>query len=243
MGIIKDSLLNPTLVLFLIRKYFNIVIKKKTPTCKIQFIEKIPSLHQTFIRWGDWETNSVLWISFSFEKASPLLSQYLKKILSHKDSNILLWLPLDYIIYSEENTENISLRRTTRIYLSKYIDSTKTYGDAFCFRNIGSIKIFNEFYAGKDLILISHQDTLHRGKNLLNNLIGTFEIPYRNAFDYYYDLKSDIIQHLNNTIRDKKNTVILVSWWPFAKALCYDLTIESVFICHDIWAVFDIYEN
>jgi hypothetical protein len=35
--------------------------------------------------------------------------------------------------------------------------------------------------------------------------------------------------------------IILISWWPFAKALIYDLTIESKFVCHDVWAVFDIY--
>lgn len=238
--IIRDLFYNPSLFVFFIRKYCNVLIGNKTKAIKIHHIN-VPTIEKTFIRWWDGETNAVLWISFSFENSSPLLRKYLHKVITYTWDDMLIWLPLDYIQYDEKNTDNVALWRTTRIFLAEHINKNNTYWDAFYFRNMKSVDEFSKFYQWKQLIIISNGNTLEKIRGKIENVIGIFEIPYRNSFDNYTHLQQEIKNYIGSIISDKNNTVIIVSWWPFAKALCYDLTKDSQFICHDVGAIFDLY--
>ena len=236
-----DIIKSPYLLIFLIYKYIFFVIFwfKTKAISNIKLIK--PSLEKTFIRWWDWETNAVLWISFSFEKSSKKLKKYLKNIIQYKNNDLLIWLPIKFISNNEKNTKDLNIWMNTRIYLNLNLNlnKNKEYWDALFFRDIWSIENFINFYKWKKLFIVSNKNTINKVNNNIEN-IWTYEIPYRNSFNNYFNIKRNLLEKLN-LLSNKKDLIILVSWWPFAKALCYDLTVENNFICHDIGAIFDIY--
>lgn len=236
----SDIIKNPYLCFFLLYKYiFFVIFRFKTKPILNLNITK-PSLNKSFIRWWDWETNSVLWISFSFEKSSKKLKMYLKNIINYNWDKILLWLPIKFIVNEEKNTNFIKIWKTTRLYLNKNIVSNKLYWDAFFFRDIWNFDNFTKFYDGTNLFLVWNEDTIKKVLDKNIKLIWTYSIPYKNSFNNYFVIKNNIVDKIKN-LENSSNFIVLVSWWPFAKALCFDLTMENNYICHDVWAIFDIY--
>jgi len=237
---IIDIIKNPYLLTFLLYKYlYFIFLWKKTKPIFLEQKIISPDLEKSFIRWWDGETNAALWISFSFEKSSYKLKEYLNNIIKYNWNDIILWLPIDFILKEEKDTKYLKIWRTTRLYLWLKLNITKKYWDAFFFRKMKNINEFQNFYKHKQIFIISNKKTLEKTKNSIVS-IWNFEIPYRNSFDNYNNIKNELVNKLDS-FKKVDNLLILISWWPFAKALIYDLTIESKFVCHDVWAVFDIY--
>lgn len=234
-----DIIKSPYLLLFLLYKYIFFVFLwfKTKPISNIDLIK--PSLEKTFIRWWDWETNAALWITFSFERSSTKLKNYLNNIINYKWDKILIWLPIKFISKSEKETDFLNIWKTTRIFLKNVINTNKEYWDAFFFREILSIDKFVDFYSWKKLFFISNKNTINKINKYKINNVWTFIIPDKNSFDNYINLKGEILDKI--VLLDNQETIIIVSWWPFAKALCYDLTKDNNFVCHDVWAIFDIY--
>jgi len=234
-----DIIKSPFLLFFLIYKYFYLFFFKKTKKIILEWKILKPSLEKTFIRWWDWETNMALGISFSFEKSSFNLKKYFKYILNYSWDKIILWLPLKFILFDENKTEFIKVWRTTRLFFYLFLDKNKNYWDAFFFRDIWSLDNFKNFYKRKKIFLISNKNTLEKVNWIMNNIIDTYEIPFNNTFKNYKNIKISILKKILKL--DKQNLIIMISWGPFAKVLSYDLTIENNFVCHDVWAIFDIY--
>lgn len=148
-------------------------------------------------------------------------------------------MPIEYITKKEEQTKYLRARLITRYYLNKHIDRRRKYWDAFYFINLGNISVFKNLYKWKKLFIVANNETIKKIKesDLKNNIIWYNEIPYRNAYLKYNEIKQSILRDLENI--DRNNLIIIISSWPTAKVLCYDLTIEEDFICHDVGSYFD----
>lgn len=165
----------------------------------------------------------------------------MKEILSYTGDDIIIWLAREFLVQEEKDTPHLRAWIITRaLFQSGYIKNTH-YGDAFFFRQIGSYERFLDMYKDKKVFLITNADSIEKiKKDTRLPLIGSFAIPKSHAFDSYDTLKPQILSALDS-IEDKQNMVIIVSWGPMAKVLAYDLTTEYRYICHDTGQFFDLF--
>ncbi len=222
--------------IFIIYSYFKYFIWIKT---KPIFIKKISfDSNKTFIRWWDGETLTLLWISFLYEDSSSEFSNKFLKILNYKWDKFILWLPLLYLENNEENTPFLRAWLITRNYFNKVNLWNKGYWDAFFFINLWNISKFINIYKNKKIFLVSNIKTINKVRTI-NDLscIWFQEIPEKKSYKLYNEIKNGILDKVNKLETD--NLVIIISWWPVAKILAYELTIEYNYICHDVWSYFD----
>ena len=232
-----DMLQRPKTLYILLVAYISFFLNIRTKPIKLKVIDF--NINKSFIRWWDGETLILLWISFSYQKASFELSRKFKEFFYCNSNKVILWMPIEYITKKEEQTKYLRARLITRYYLNKHIDRRRKYWDAFYFINLGNISVFKNLYKWKKLFIVANNETIKKIKesDLKNNIIWYNEIPYRNAYLKYNEIKQSILRDLENI--DRNNLIIIISSWPTAKVLCYDLTIEEDFICHDVGSYFD----
>lgn len=236
LNLISFLCLKPSVFLFLFSSYLKYFFSIKTKPIvlnKIWF-----NIDRSFIRWWDWETLILLGISFIYEDWNPELSRKFLKILNYKWDDFILWLPFLYIQDEEENTSYLRSWIITRNYFNKIQFSKKEYWDAFYFINLWNISKFIELYKNKKIFLISNVNTIDKSKKIKNlNFVWFQEIPDKKSYKLYNKIKNQTIEKLN--LLEKKDLIIIISWWPLAKVLSYDLTIDLNYVCHDVWSYFD----
>lgn len=235
--IIFDILKNPKTWVFLFFCYFKYFIWIKTKPIILNKVEFNPN--KSFIRWWDWESLMLLWLTFFYEEWNIELSTKFNKILNYKWNKFILWLPFLFIENEEKATIFLRAWLITRNYFNKIkLSLNNKYWDAFYFINLWNIWNFINIYNAKKLFLVSNIKTINKVKNISElNFVWFQEIPEKNSYKLFHDIKKDILNKLKNI--DEKNLVIIISWWPIAKVLAYDLTINFNYVCHDVWSYFD----
>lgn len=233
----------PSHLIFIFSVYIKYFLGVKTKPLNVQWDGF--SMNKTFIRWGDGETMVALGIPmvfyFQYEHSSKRLSDKMKSILSYKGNDIVIGLAREFLSQEEEKTPHLRAWIITRALFQSKFALNSHYGDAFFFRQIGSYEKFLEMYKKKKVFLITNSDSIEKIQNDGRlPLLGTYAIPKSHAFDSYDVLKKEIIEKLDS-LEDKKNMILILAWWPMAKVLAYDLTIEFGYISHDTGQFFDLF--
>ncbi len=230
-----DLLLFPKWAYFVFMSYFTYFFWYSPPTFykKTQF-----NPDRSFIRWGDGETLMYLWISFDYQKSNNVLKKYFSLIAYTDMPNIVVWLPFRFLEKPIHETPYIRAWIISRYIIPRIFSSTREYWDAFFFRDIPNLDAFLWIYSSYSVFFIVNQKTYDKilKQSKWINIQGVHILPEINAFDNYESTIQILLQNLWKMNSEK--TRILISAWPTAKALVYDLT-KNWYIVHDTGAVFD----
>ncbi len=217
----------------------------KTPPLSIK--TKSFDVNKSFVRIWDGEILICMWIDLHFatftQKAFPKLQSTMRKLVAYSWDDLDLWLSLKYITEVEDSTPRMEMHRLMRTYYKHVLGLSpkKPYWDAYFFRDLWNFDALAFLYSRYKIVLITKASTIvavAESKKFL--LVWSVEIPPNNAFSFYDSIKNDVISACKRFQYDP-SLRILISAWPVAKMLCYDLTVSHSFVCHDVGSVFDMF--
>lgn len=217
----------------------------KTPSLSLKSKKFDPD--RSFVRIGDGEILICMWIDVHFatftQKAFPQLQSVMRKLVGYQWDDLDLWLSLKYLTSDESATPRMEMHRLMRTYYKHVLgrNPIKAYWDAYFFRDLWSYEALVDLYAPYKIILVTKKSTIDAVKSSGGfNVVWEVVTPSNDAFSYYADVKQEICD-LCVSLWNDPVLRLLISVWPMAKMLCYDLTITGGYVCHDVWSVFDMY--
>ena len=197
-------------------------------------IEMLQNSNNSLCRFGDGELSLIAGQDIPLQKASPLLSQRLKEVLSSSIDNLQIAIPR--VVYGSKVGVNDHSKKFWRIHgknfrqqIEKYIDLEKQYYSAevtlayALYQSYDFEQYFSnlrDIWNDKDIVLVCGKNVFDQIKfNIFNNAKSTenIHIANINSFDNY-----DYI--LKECLKMNKNALFIAIAGPTAKILAYDLT-------------------
>ncbi len=214
--------------------------RKKSPEFNIlsfkETVERIIETQCSVSRYGDGELMMAAYgSSLRFQRADKKLQARLNEILINPCEGLMLCLPNRLNQASLKESEHLpefwkqSFREHYYAWTRK-IDKNIVYGDTNITRlipdyglsNTEMITMLKEIWSQRNVVIVEGASTrMGIGNDLLDNVTEVTRIlgPTESAFDRY----DDLLHHTKETIKNKKNPLVLVALGPTATVLAADL--------------------
>lgn len=198
-------------------------------------IEEIIKNNKSISRYGDGEFSLIFGDDIHFQKKNKNLSKRLNEILKSNEKDLLIGLPnpinINFLINFTEFSKNAWLKfiEQNKFKLVKLFDKNRKYYSSFIsrfyfdFKNKSNVpaymKKLKKLWDNKNVVLIEGEKSkLGIGNDLFDNMKSIKRIicPSDNAFNIYDKI-------LNETLKIKKNNLILLALGPTATVLAFDL--------------------
>ena len=195
---------------------------------------------KTIIRFGDGEFNFFRNIGVDYQEYNDEIKNGFNEYNS--DSNYLICLPKCF--FSCSGLKLLSKRRYliswsyARYYFKRRIKKELLYGDAFSFGKQNEKYYSKIFKKSKiDRVIFVHNDEKYfkKFKNKYNLETEFVKIPRKNS----YKEKELIIDNILKLIKNKANTIVLISAGPAAKMIAYELSQNEIW-CIDTGHCWDM---
>jgi len=201
----------------------------------IDTLNEIINNNKSIARFGNGDFDIIFGKREGFQKKNKRLSKRLKKILNSNEKGLIIGIHNCFNIDYAENYKRSSKKfwrkfvRNNKNKLIKLINYNYQYGSSNISRfymdlkdksNVEEyVKKLKQIWDKKNIILIEGEKTRFGvGNDLLDNSNSIKRIicPATNAYDLYDKI-------LNETLKIKKDNLILIALGPTATVLAYDL--------------------
>lgn len=200
-----------------------------------QCIDLLIKEKKSFIRFGDGEFDILEGKGIHYQKYNKNLAKDLNQILeyyinNHNDAKYIVGMPTFFLnkngSFMLKSRLLLSCWSHTRYYFKKHCDYECKYGNSFIFSK-GNEEKYEKLWKETN---VSRAIFVHNNKKYASDFEKKYkiqtvwiEIPDHDSYDNFENIYGDII----NSIKDKRNSIILISAGPCGKVLTYKLANEG----------------